>query len=1150
MYNPSKKKCMYRCIDRLLDGWDISWEHEPYPIRKTLDGWDEEYSSVDEFKQHLTADLLSSEKCGTGGRWVFWIPETEYSSGDHELDSNVFSTSITEKITHVLRKIASYRWFSERMLVQFWAEEEFEGRCCLATLHQPFAVVEFLTKGASWLRKECMQHYYIADDAADEDELGPPGRVFRNGNPESSPDILLYSTKEFPLRDLATGCGLKSYLALPIFDVHHNQCVGVLEFIYQESVKYLLEFIYKKRVKWSLVVDDALQEVGLTSAHKYLRENLQSEPQPLREIRGMLDLAIKSVTQLHLAQVWVPCNQCANNSSCMEWKKLTSKYSPIFMELSDEFTSEFVAACGFHKIQNGQGIVGLASSSTNHSYFCKSLSEFSISEYPMKHYAQRARLSSRFAICPRNKDNDTCVFEFFLQPQSRDDASIQSVLHLLLKIMEKKLKSFEIATEQYLGVEFQPLEKHMLALPMKKYTETFSVLEFKEIFQNIDLSCSRKRGIPNYGWICWNTNGEESSENRGNDILMPLQLNLGTEGIKLLLTELLSIRTWYYNFLIQFWAPKFVDNKLVLSTSEQPFALDYLQKGLCLYTKQCVQYLYYIGDEAKEEELGPPGRVFLNGRTESSPDPRLYSRIEFPLRDYLVCSGTDVCGTTTYLALPLFGLLDKQCVGVLEFVGLPFCWGDIFENIKVFSSFLQKYNMRCTHISSPSSFPIAEGKKHALSEITEMLMLVLQSPQLQTASVWTPCSQCAHNNIAISCMERAKMVFDFPNDWRIRDFIKACEFHQPQITNGVIGKVIESESKLYFCEDLCSSSICEQPLAHYVQAARLEICFAICLKSSYTGSSLYVIDFFLSPHSTKYEYSRTLCFLLSMMKQMLKSFKVASGRQLAEELIFEVHFGDASQNITGFRTANQLTVEKSGDVASNIDQEQERNIADAINQVGDEAQHITDHVNFESERDRSSTSFRVSYEQLKSQFGKNRKDAAKNLGVSVSTFKRKCRDYSIKRWPSIMNNINNPSLFRTKVTNKFVENADHQTSKPSGCDLTTSDFPVEPNISRPPIQKTTELTNTCQAPDVVIKAKFKAETLKFEFCVSRGVEELMEEVGKRLNLKMEELKLKYVDDDDGDLISLTCDEDLHFYVKSMKTRGKTSVQVLVHLISE
>ncbi|XP_058214220.1 uncharacterized protein LOC131325787 [Rhododendron vialii] len=31
----------------------------------------------------------------------------------------------------------------------------------------------------------------------------------------------------------------------------------------------------------------------------------------------------------------------------------------------------------------------------------------------------------------------------------------------------------------------------------------------------------------------------------------------------------------------------------------------------------------------------------------------------------------------------------------------------------------------------------------------------------------------------------------------------------------------------------------------------------------------------------------------------------------------------------------------------------------------------------------------------------NREDAAASLGVSVSTFKRKCRDYGINRWPHI-----------------------------------------------------------------------------------------------------------------------------------------------------
>lgn len=100
------------------------------------------------------------------------------------------------------------------------------------------------------------------------------------------------------------------------------------------------------------------------------------------------------------------------------------------------------------------------------------------------------------------------------------------------------------------------------------------------------------------------------------------------------------------------------------------------------------------------------------------------------------------------------------------------------------------------------------------------------------------------------------------------------------------------------------------------------------------------------------------------------------------------------------------------------------------------------------------------------------------------------------------------------------------------------------------------MSNTFQVADVVIEAKFKDDTLKFEFCVSRGLDKLMEEVGKRLNLKIGKFKLKYVDDDDDyddygfDLITLTCDKDLDLHMKSIKSLGKTTVQVLVHLISE
>lgn len=76
-----------------------------------------------------------------------------------------------------------------------------------------------------------MSHDYLVDGEAREAELGPPGRVFQSGMPESSPDLRLYSTKEYPLRNQSLSCGIRAYMALPVFEILGQHCVGVLEFV-------------------------------------------------------------------------------------------------------------------------------------------------------------------------------------------------------------------------------------------------------------------------------------------------------------------------------------------------------------------------------------------------------------------------------------------------------------------------------------------------------------------------------------------------------------------------------------------------------------------------------------------------------------------------------------------------------------------------------------------------------------------------------------------------------------------------------------------------------------------------------------------------------------------------------------------------------
>lgn len=233
-------------------------EHNLYPIIAPFEGCFERYSSVTEFKKYLKAERMLWKRSGDG--WVFWVPDgddEEHALGN-VISGNVYGRGIREKIRRALINVISCCHSMD--LVQFWAPKDVFGRSILTTSHQPFAVCCF-SKGLSWNRKKCMHHHYIVDDGAEDEQLGPPGRAFRSGRPESSPDLRLYSAKEFPLRDHAASCGLTLYLALPIFDLHDNQCIGVLELVGQRHVPRF------PVIRLSAAICDALKAVEMRTAH-------------------------------------------------------------------------------------------------------------------------------------------------------------------------------------------------------------------------------------------------------------------------------------------------------------------------------------------------------------------------------------------------------------------------------------------------------------------------------------------------------------------------------------------------------------------------------------------------------------------------------------------------------------------------------------------------------------------------------------------------------------------------------------------------------------------------------------------------------------------------------------------------------------------
>ncbi|KAL0358491.1 UNVERIFIED_CONTAM: protein NLP5 [Sesamum angustifolium] len=574
-----------------------------YPMVSELrEGYGDRYS-LDEFKELLIdngADMPSVVI--EFDRWIF---------------RNNNPTIVHEKIERVVKDIET----ENVSLVQFWAPQvNARGSCFLTTLDQPFALQgSGLIKGLCWCRKICMHHVYDVGEGAKEDEVGPPGRAFMNRHPESSPDLRLYSTKEHPLRDLIASCGLRGYVAWPVFDLSLTQCLGVLE---------LLIFDGGIEKDCHRMLEGALMRAELRSTYISDYEDFVYKKPAPEEIGEMLELAIDAIPQLHLAQVWMPCQQCGDTMSCMKRVVFINSADMKLgaWELCDSKMRIFLEACETLHIQ----------SKTGKSCFFQSLCDVSKSEYPLAHYAQQARLSSRFTVClQRSRDdvNDLFIVEFLLQPHSREDDCPCSTLHLLIHIL-KKLRIFKITSEEQLTELPIGLctKNHPASLQSNRFDGTSEMIKYVQANEHESSTeftlISRIAGYNDFisfSYLKDCLNKVVLSVHDGNRWVFgcPQRKELLhnqsiQEKVRLLIMSIIP-SGFYSAFLIQFWEVKGQADKSFVTTLDQHFALATPRKGLCWYRKHCMDRQYFVDDGAKEEELGPLGRVFQVGLLNSPP---------------------------------------------------------------------------------------------------------------------------------------------------------------------------------------------------------------------------------------------------------------------------------------------------------------------------------------------------------------------------------------------------------------------------------------------------------------------------------------------------------------------------------------------------
>ncbi|KAI3694326.1 hypothetical protein L1987_77290 [Smallanthus sonchifolius] len=363
------------------------------------------------------------------------------SSSNLTVDQNSIDPQIIkEKVTAALKVV---RFREPRVLVQFWSPVAIRKRCLLTTLDQPFGL-GVVDEGLYLYRLESEQRVFVVDGEHRE-ELGPPGRVYRQKLPEWSLDMHGLSTRQ-SVQDWAASHNIHGYVNLPVFEPSSGCCVGVLELI--TSSNYV-DYAFEVRQVSSALKEENLKSPNvLEDTRFYTHIGDEKRQLELDEIFCALKM-VCDIQNLPLAQTWGPCGYSsvvANSGnlerSCSSFRrncigKVCMSTAALPFYVRDLSMWGFHEACRERHLDKSQGVVGRSLSSCG-LCFCGDVSKLGEDEYPLVPYARMHGITSCLAIYLKSLEVDgEYVIELFLPTQSENEAD----LHSLLKTVKEHIKN-------------------------------------------------------------------------------------------------------------------------------------------------------------------------------------------------------------------------------------------------------------------------------------------------------------------------------------------------------------------------------------------------------------------------------------------------------------------------------------------------------------------------------------------------------------------------------------------------------------------------------------------------------------------------------------------------------------------------------------